>query len=157
VLFHPHLILFFSLNLRPIFLTRLLKMIYAKLLMDIHLFSQISSRLGQIFLLQHQRKLHQKLRLLKNSFSNLFRFPSPNLVLSDGVLTSTKLCILYTTVPVSKTCGAGVELLWSGRKLTTKVGEQPWPQLVHCASICCCVCDCIFQENRIVARSFREE
>ena len=35
--------------------------------------------------------------------------------------------------------------------------EQPWPQLVCCASICCCVCSCIFQEDRIVARSFGEE
>jgi len=34
---------------------------------------------------------------------------------------------------------SGVELLWSERELTTKVGEQPWPQLVHCASICCYV------------------
>ena len=29
---------------------------------------------------------------------------------------------------LSRTCGAGAELLWSGRELTTKVGEQPWPQ-----------------------------
>ena len=39
------------------------------------------------------------------------------------------------------------ELLWSGRELTTKVGEQPWPQLVRCASICCRVCGCVFQKN----------
>ena len=50
-----------------------------------------------------------------------------------------------------------MELLWSGKELTTKVGEQPWPQLVHCVSIFCCVYGCIFQENRIVARSFRRE
>ena len=41
----------------------------------------------------------------------------------------------------------GAELLWSGRELTTKVGEQPWPQLVRCASICCCMCGCVFQED----------
>jgi len=52
---------------------------------------------------------------------------------------------------------SGAELLWSRRVLTTKNGEQPWPQLMHCASICCCVCDCIFQENGIVARSSGEE
>jgi len=51
----------------------------------------------------------------------------------------------------------GAELFWSERELTTKVGEQPWPQLVHCASICCCICGCIFQEDWIVARSFREK
>jgi len=50
-----------------------------------------------------------------------------------------------------------VELLQSGKELTTKVEEQPWPQLVHCASICCHVCGCIFQKDGIVARSFREE
>jgi len=48
---------------------------------------------------------------------------------------------------VSGTCEAGAELLWSGRELTTKVGEQPWPQLVYCASICYRVCGCIFQED----------
>jgi len=26
-----------------------------------------------------------------------------------------------------------------------------------CASICCCICDCVFQEDGIVARSFGEE
>jgi len=39
------------------------------------------------------------------------------------------------------------KLLWSGRELTTKVGEQPWPQLVRCASICCHVCGCVFQKD----------
>jgi len=57
---------------------------------------------------------------------------------------------------MSRTCGAGVELLQNRRNLTTK-WEQPWPQLVHCASICCHVCGCIFQEDWIVARSFGEE
>ena len=46
---------------------------------------------------------------------------------------------------------------WSGRKLTTKVEEQPWPQLMHCASICCHICSCVFQEDRIVVRSAGEE
>jgi len=41
----------------------------------------------------------------------------------------------------------GAELLRSGRELTTKVGEQPWPQLVRCASIYCRVCGCVFQED----------
>jgi len=41
----------------------------------------------------------------------------------------------------------GAELLWNGRDLTTKVGEQPWPQLVRCASIYCRVCGCVFQED----------
>ena len=52
---------------------------------------------------------------------------------------------------------SGAELLWSGRELTTKVGEQPWPQLVCCASICCYICGCVFQENKIVVRSVGEE
>ena len=50
----------------------------------------------------------------------------------------------------------GAELLWNGRDLTTK-WEQPWPQLVCCASIYCHVCGRVFQEDRIVARSFGEE
>jgi len=41
----------------------------------------------------------------------------------------------------------GVELPRNGRDLTTKVGEQPWPQLVHCASIDCRACGCVFQED----------
>jgi len=52
---------------------------------------------------------------------------------------------------------SGVKLLWDGRGLTTKVKEQPWPQLMHYASICCHICGCIFQEDGIVARSFGEE
>ena len=48
---------------------------------------------------------------------------------------------------LSRTCGAGAELLRSERELTTKVEEQPWPQLVRCASICCRVCGCVFQED----------
>jgi len=40
-----------------------------------------------------------------------------------------------------------VELLWSGRELTTKVGEQFWPQLVCCALIFCRMFGCVFQEN----------
>jgi len=51
--------------------------------------------------------------------------------------------------------GSGVT--WSGRELTTKMGEQPWPQLVRCASICCCVCGYVFQKDRIVVRSSEEE
>ena len=71
---------------------------------------------------------------------------------------------IHFSYNVSRTCRVGskvtwsrVELLQSGRKLTTKVGEQPWSQLVHCVSICCCMYGYIFQEYGIVARSFREE
>ena len=46
---------------------------------------------------------------------------------------------------------------WSGRDLTTKVREQPWPQLMHCALICCHMCGCGFQEDRIVVRRSGEE
>ena len=49
------------------------------------------------------------------------------------------------------------ELLWNGRDLTTKVGEQPWPQLVCCASIDCRACGCVFQEDQIVVRNLGEE
>jgi len=49
-----------------------------------------------------------------------------------------------------------VELLWNGWDLTTK-GEQPWPQLVRCASTYCRVCGCVFQEDWIVVRSFGEK
>jgi len=57
--------------------------------------------------------------------------------------------------------GSGVtwseaELLQNERDLTTK-WEQPWPQLMRCASIYYHVCSCIFQEDGIVARSFGEE
>jgi len=52
---------------------------------------------------------------------------------------------------------SGVELLWSEKELTTKVGEQPWPQLVRCASICYCIYGCIFQEDGIVARRSEKE
>jgi len=57
----------------------------------------------------------------------------------------------------SRVTRSGAELLWSGRDLTTKVGEQPWPQLVCCASICYCVCGCIFQDNRIVVKRSEKE
>jgi len=39
---------------------------------------------------------------------------------------------------------SGVELLQSGRELTTKIEKQPWSQLVYCASIYYCMCGCIF-------------
>ena len=58
---------------------------------------------------------------------------------------------------LSRTYGAGAELLQNGRDLTTKVGEQPWPQLMRCALIYCRMCGCVFQEDGIVARSFGEE
>ena len=51
----------------------------------------------------------------------------------------------------------GAELLWSRRELTTKVGEQSWPQLMRCASICCRMCGCVFQEAGIVVRSVGKE
>jgi len=46
---------------------------------------------------------------------------------------------------ISKTVQSGSGVTQSGRELTTKVGEQPWPQLVYCALIFCCMCGCIFQ------------
>jgi len=52
---------------------------------------------------------------------------------------------------------SGAELLWSGRELITKVEEQPWSQLMHCASICYRMCSCVFQKDRIVVRSSGEE
>jgi len=52
---------------------------------------------------------------------------------------------------------SGVGLLQSGRELTTKVEEQPWPQLVRYALICCHMCSCVFQEDGIVVRSAEEE
>ena len=51
----------------------------------------------------------------------------------------------------------GRDLLRNGRDLTTKVGEQPWPQLMRCASIDCRACGCIFQEDWIVVRNLGEE
>ena len=38
-----------------------------------------------------------------------------------------------------------------------KSEEQPWPQLMCCASIFCRMYGCIFQEDRIVTRSSGEE
>jgi len=40
---------------------------------------------------------------------------------------------------------SGVTPEWKG--FDNKVGEQPWPQLVRCASICCRMCGCVFQED----------
>jgi len=50
---------------------------------------------------------------------------------------------------------SGITPEWKG--VDNKVGEQPWPQLVCYASICCHVCGCIFQEDGIVVRSAGEE
>jgi len=57
----------------------------------------------------------------------------------------------------SRVTQSGAELLQSGRELTTKIGEQPWPQLICCASICYCMYSCVFQEDRIVVRRSGEE
>jgi len=72
-------------------------------------------------------------------------------------ITITYLFLKQRTVSMSRMCEVEAELLWSGRELTTKVGEQPWPQLVRCASIYYHIYDCIFQEDRIVVRSAGEE
>jgi len=40
---------------------------------------------------------------------------------------------------------SGVTPEWKG--FGNKMGEQPWPQLVRCASICYRVCGCVFQED----------
>ena len=53
--------------------------------------------------------------------------------------------LLRTMWSRSRVTQSGAELLWSGRELTTKVKNRP--QLVLCASICCCVCGCIFQKD----------
>ena len=45
------------------------------------------------------------------------------------------------------------DLEWKG--VDNKVEEQPWPQLVHCASICCRMCGCVFQEDRICCQEIR--
>ena len=44
------------------------------------------------------------------------------------------------------------DLEWSGvtpewKRIDNKSGEQPWPQLVRCASIDCRTCGCVFQED----------
>ena len=62
-------------------------------------------------------------------------------------ITITYLFLKQRTVSMSRMCEVEAELLWSGRELTTKVGEQPWPQLVRCASIDCHACGCVFQED----------
>jgi len=51
---------------------------------------------------------------------------------------------------------------WSGitsewKRVDNKMEEQPWPQLVCCASICYHVCGCVFQEDGVVVRSAGEE
>jgi len=50
---------------------------------------------------------------------------------------------------------SGITPEWKG--VDNKVGEQPWPQLVHCVSICCRVCGCVFQEDRICCQEIRRE
>jgi len=57
----------------------------------------------------------------------------------------------------SRMTWSGVELLWSRIELTTKVEKQPWSQLMCCTLICCHMCGCIFQEDRIVVRSSGEK
>ena len=46
---------------------------------------------------------------------------------------------------------SGITPEWKG--VDNKVEKQPWPQLMHYASICCRICGCIFQEDGIVVRS----
>jgi len=72
------------------------------------------------------------------------------------VLTlSLPLCQVHVEQEQSDPEWSGITLEWKG--LTTKMGEQPWPELVRCALIFCRVCGCIFQEDWIVTRSFGEE
>ena len=40
---------------------------------------------------------------------------------------------------------SGITLEWKG--VDNKSREQPWPQLMCCASISCHMCGCIFQED----------
>jgi len=55
-------------------------------------------------------------------------------------LTLLLLLLSRTVRSRSRVTHSGAELLRSGRELTIKVGEQPWPQLVHCALICYHMC-----------------
>jgi len=41
------------------------------------------------------------------------------------------------------------EITLEWKEVNNKVREQPWPQLVHCALICCHMCGCIFQKDGI--------
>ena len=88
-----------------------------------------------------------------------------NKITSENVTDFMKHIDLFKNVSlVSGTCRAGAE--WPGMERSysrmkgiwqQKMGEQPWPQLVRCASIDCRAYGCIFQEDWIVARSLGEE
>ena len=54
-------------------------------------------------------------------------------------------------------CGFIVRNVQSRSGVDNKSEKQPWPQLVCCALICCCMCGCVFQKDRIVARSSEEK
>jgi len=65
---------------------------------------------------------------------------------------------------MSRTMWSKSRVTWSGYGVTLKYKgvdnksrKQPWPQLMYCASIFCCICGCIFQEDGIVARSLGEK
>jgi len=67
-------------------------------------------------------------------------------------MTRSEIMMLFICV---KDGQSGITPEWKG--VDNKVGEQPWPQLMHCALICYCVCGCIFQEDRIVVKNAGEE
>ena len=43
-----------------------------------------------------------------------------------------------------------LQLVWREHNNNTGV-EQPWPQLIHCVSISCCICGCLFQSSRTLS------
>jgi len=64
-----------------------------------------------------------------------------------SIVESEYMAFVKNVQSCSRVAWSRVELLWSGKEFTTKMGEQPWPQLVCCALICCRVCGCVFQED----------
>ena len=74
------------------------------------------------------------------------------------------LLVYFSLLVAVKDMQSKSGVTWSGHRVTlewkgvnNKSEEQPWSQLVCCASICCRMCGCVFQEDRIVARSLGEE
>jgi len=67
-------------------------------------------------------------------------------------MTRSEIMMLFICV---KDVQSGITPEWKG--VDNKVGEQPWPQLMHCALICYHVCGCVFQEDRIVVKNAGEE
>jgi len=58
---------------------------------------------------------------------------------------TSNICQEHTEQKRSDPEWSGITLEWKG--VNNKNREQPWPQLMHCASIFCRMCSCIFQED----------